>query len=505
MHVKTLPWLSLWVLGITSCIGLGSPALAASAPPADELQQWIAERAVAVRTIDTADQDFSDLEPLIDAIGSARVVQLGEPSHGAGSSFAAKVRLVMFLHQRMGFDVVAWESGLYDVQLTQTGLRAGDAVAAAQAGILLVWSAAEEVKPLFEYAKASQSTHRPLDMAGFDMTMNAADAHDHFAVDLRAFVGALRDRTLRSRADALAEQAMAAHQHLFTRSEAMRRIELDSMRAAVAGKALAQSAPEARAAWEKSDAAKLPGRKQDIDALDRAADGLLAMIRSQRAAFLQVHATRRITFMERAIENLRGDGRNLYERERPDRPPAGPAASALYNEGWNRRDTSNAKNLRWLLEEGYPGRKVIVWAHNVHLMNAYYAADVGSIHIEPQSGGLEPSGVAVAKWLGEEVYTIAMTSYQGEDGWNSAKPLTPAPAGSLESRFHQLGKPYVFLDLRALDGSPAHPMRKPRSLRIDKYRDDTLTDVTRAFDAIFYLDRMAPATRIHGAPSSSAD
>jgi erythromycin esterase-like protein len=51
-----------------------------------------------VRTIDAADQDFSDLEPLIDAIGSARVVQLGEPSHGAGSSFAAKVRLVMFLH-----------------------------------------------------------------------------------------------------------------------------------------------------------------------------------------------------------------------------------------------------------------------------------------------------------------------------------------------------------------------------------------------------------------------
>ena len=34
-------------------------------------------------------------------------------------------------------------------------------------------------------------------------------------------------------------------------------------------------------------------------------------------------------------------------------------------------------------------------------------------------------------------------------------------------------------------------------MRIDQYREDTLTDVTRAFDAIFYLDRMAPATRIH--------
>lgn len=88
------------------------------------------------------DEDFSDLEPLLDAIGSARVVQLGEPSHGAGSAFAAKVRLIKFLHQRMGFDVLAWESGLYDVESSEAGLRAGvDAVASAQRGIFPVWSA----------------------------------------------------------------------------------------------------------------------------------------------------------------------------------------------------------------------------------------------------------------------------------------------------------------------------------------------------------------------------
>src|SRR3989337_1173277 len=103
---------SLWMLGMATGIALGSLALAAAAPPpsADELQRWIAERAVTVRTIDAADEDFRDLEPLIDAIGSAHVVQLGEPSHGSGGSFAAKVRLVKFLHQRMGFDVLAWES-----------------------------------------------------------------------------------------------------------------------------------------------------------------------------------------------------------------------------------------------------------------------------------------------------------------------------------------------------------------------------------------------------------
>ena len=260
MRSKTSAWLGFSVLGIASCIGLGRLAVAASAPlPADELQQWIAGHSVAVRTVDATDQDFSDLEPLIDAIGSARVVQLGEASHGAGSSFAAKARLVLFLHQRMGFDVLAWESGLYDVQLTQAGMRAGDAVAAAQAGILLVWSAAEEVKPLFEYAKASQSTGRPLDMAATDMMMNAADAPAHFGWICARSSAQIATRTLRSRADALAEQTIAAHQRLSARGQAMRRIELDSVRAAVSGKAPAQSAPEARAAWEKSNGTKFPG------------------------------------------------------------------------------------------------------------------------------------------------------------------------------------------------------------------------------------------------------
>jgi erythromycin esterase len=490
---------SLWIVGLVIGVVLASLVFATSvrAPNADELQKWIGGHAVAVRTIDAADEDFRDLDPLIEAIGSARVVQLGEPSHGAGGSFAAKVRLIKFLHKRMGFDVLAWESGLYDVHLTQKAMRVDDdAVAAAQVGILLVWSASEEVRPLFEYIKASQSTDRPLEVAGFDMTMNAVDASDRFAMDLRAFVHALRDQELRKRAEGFVEQAIAAHQHLFARTEVARRIELDSVRAAVSGKTPGQSPSEAMTAWQKSDAAKLSGRREDIDALDQAAAGLLAMIRRQRTAFLQVHSMRHITFMERAIENLRGNGRDVYDRERPDRPTAGATATTLSNEDWNRRDALNARNLRWLVEEGYPGRKIIIWAHNVHLMNAYYGTDVNSIHIEPQAGGLEPSGVATAKWLGKDVYTIVMTSYGGEDGWNSAKPIAPAPEGSLEWRLHQLGKPYVFLDLRALHDSPGHPMRKPQSIRLDKYRDDMLTDVTRAFDAIFYLDRMTPATRV---------
>jgi erythromycin esterase len=484
---------SLWVqgmAGLASCIGLSSLAPAASdAPPAaDELQKWIAQRAVPIRSIDASDEDFRDLEPLIDAIGAARVVQLGEPSHQAGSTFAAKVRLIKFLHQRMGFDVVAWESGLYDVHRTQVALRAGqDAVMAAQTGILATWSWTEDVRPLFEYAKATQATRRPLEMAGFDSSLTGAYLNDRFAGDLRSFVRELRDQPQRDRASGLVEQALAAHQRLWSRSEAGRRVEADGLRAALlSDRPLRDTMAEARAAFEKSDVSKLVPKKEDVDALEQATAALLELTRTQRAAFLQVHGARQLTFMERVIENLRVNDRNVYDRH-----------SNLIVEEWNRRDAQNVRNLRWLIEDGYPGRKIIVWAHNVHVMNAYYSADVSRIHVEPPAIGLVPSGVELARWLGDDVYTIAMTHYDGEEGWGVAKPIIPAKAGSLESRLHQLGQPYVFLDFRALDGNTGHPMRKPLSIRIDKNREDLLTDVTRAFDAVFYVDRMVPVRRIH--------
>jgi hypothetical protein len=45
--------------------------------PADALQTWLAAHAVPVRSIDPLDEDFRDLEPLVAAIGTARVVQMG--------------------------------------------------------------------------------------------------------------------------------------------------------------------------------------------------------------------------------------------------------------------------------------------------------------------------------------------------------------------------------------------------------------------------------------------
>jgi erythromycin esterase len=427
------------------CLVLASASGVWADSTKDQLQAWIASHAVPVRSVDAADEDFSDLEPLAKAIGSAQVVELGEPGHGAGTSFAAKVRLVKFLHQKMGFDVLVWESGMYDVALSDAGMRGNDtAMVAARRGVFQLWSGAEEVRPLFDYIKASQTSAHPLAMAGFDMQVTADGTMEQFASDLRAFVQALKQTAFRDDMAALADQAVAARTRLFS------------------------SKFEAEA---------------DVTALDQAAEKLLKAMHDRRAAFQAVHDAKSIAWMEHWIENMRLDARQRYDA----RHASGPEVARE-----NRRDARNFENLRWLIQQAHPGKKFIVWAHNVHVMKAGYSADFRTVHVEPQPDDMKTTGALLAQWLGGRVYAIGMTAYQGRDALVTGGPATvidPAPADSLEGRLHSLGRSFVFLDLRA-----GH---MPVAARMPKYDSGIVSDPGRVYDGIFYIDQMEAATKLH--------
>jgi len=420
----------------------------AAAQPADALSIWLAVHAAPVRSVDFMDEDFSDLKPLGDAIGDARLVQLGEPSHGAGSCFAAKARIVKFLHKRLGFDVLIWESGLYDVALAQAGMRGtDDAMTAAQRGVFTLWSMAAEVKPLFEYIKATQVTVRPLEMAGFDMQVTADGSTARFAEDLRDFVGALRDGDLRARASALAEQALTLRQRLI--------------------------------------ATKFAGQT-DLADMAVAVRNLGELIRANRAHFVQTRGDLGTDFMAHAIQNMAADAAFRAEFAHA------PATTAARESS---RDAANAKNLRWLLEQAYAGRKAIVWAHDVHVMSAYYDSAFHGVHLTAQPGDMKPTGIFIADWLGQKAYTLGMTTFQGEDGFSMggpATPVAPAPDGSLEAHLHGLGHAYAFVDFRARSDNP---LRKAQTIRLPKYDANRVADPSHVYDGIFYIDQMARATR----------
>jgi erythromycin esterase len=428
-------------------------------PPRDPLQQALGPATLAVRSIDPRDADFTDLAGLVDVIGDARVVMLGEPSHGAGGAFSAKVRLIRFLHQEMGFDVIAWESGVHGMRLAQAALDAGQAPGdAARLGVSPIWSAAAEVQPLFEYVQATRGTARPLTMVGIDPQFTAPGAFQRLETDLQDFVSQARDPELRQQASSHAMNLLAA---------------AEQFRKAPRGQEIADSA---------------------LRAVTGPADALLASLRDKRATWLRSQSPATMRFMERAIIALRDNARAGFAGRR-----------GLDSESWNIRDGYMADQLRWLLEEPYRGRKVIVWAHNAHIMDGYFAAQWSAVSHEPVPGGMTPLGARLPD-LRRQVFSIAFTCDAGEENWVNGQKrgvIAAAPDGSLEARLRALEQPYLFVDLRAagrrLAGAPLGPM----SMRISglgpptwKYGHDVVPDLARAFDGAFYIARMTPATAI---------
>lgn len=110
-----------------------------------------------------------DLANFAQSLGSARIVGLGEQSHGAGSVFTLKTQLIKYLHEHHDFDVFILESGMFDVQeiwqQAQAGVRIKDI---APDNIFYMYAKTDEVTPLFDYINDQITSNDPLILVGFD-------------------------------------------------------------------------------------------------------------------------------------------------------------------------------------------------------------------------------------------------------------------------------------------------------------------------------------------------
>ncbi|SNS11072.1 erythromycin esterase family protein [Actinoplanes regularis] len=81
--------------------------------------------AIGIATLEP-DAALDDLEPLRALIGDARIVGIGESAHNVREYQQVRHRLVRFLVERMGFSIVALESGFSEGLAVDRWVRGGD-------------------------------------------------------------------------------------------------------------------------------------------------------------------------------------------------------------------------------------------------------------------------------------------------------------------------------------------------------------------------------------------
>ena len=88
-----------------------------------EWREEALKRAHPIRSLFS--DDFSDLAFLAPLLEGKRVVQLGESGHGVAEFNWMKARLAKYLHERLGFDVLAFESSLSGCDVADSRIRSG--------------------------------------------------------------------------------------------------------------------------------------------------------------------------------------------------------------------------------------------------------------------------------------------------------------------------------------------------------------------------------------------
>ena len=123
---------------------------------------------------------------VFNASSSARILALGEQTHGAGTVFQFKTDYIKWLHQHHGLELLALESGMFDVYRLMERMRTGESLAEIAPGsIFYMYANSQEVRDLLAYIQDTQSTERPLKLVGFDSQHTGEMALDYLVAELK--------------------------------------------------------------------------------------------------------------------------------------------------------------------------------------------------------------------------------------------------------------------------------------------------------------------------------
>ena len=114
--------------------------------------------------------DYSDLEFLVQELVGKNIVVLGEALHYDGSTFRIKTRIIKFLHEKLGFNMLLFEGGIYDMHLLNERLINNPNEFEPSSSLWTFWSESEQMMELWDYICTCRCVKEltPLYVGGID-------------------------------------------------------------------------------------------------------------------------------------------------------------------------------------------------------------------------------------------------------------------------------------------------------------------------------------------------
>jgi erythromycin esterase len=335
----------------------------------EAVTQWFSSNAIPLKTVE-ARNGFDDLKPLEKVLRNARIVALGEATHGTREFFQFKHRMLEFLVTRMGFEAFGIEAS-YPACMNVNDYVVygrGDRAKALASQGFWTWDT-NEVSDMIDWMREYNSNlpeNKRIRFLGYDI-QNYTQAFD------------VINTYLKKVAPDFLPTAEASFQPL-------------------------RMADKDPVGFMKTSAeAKLQ--------LFKNSDAVVKFLEENKAKFVKQTS-------KQEFETVLLHARVLFQYA--DAYGLGPMWDQKNpaNSGGAKRDRYMAENIQTLINQLGPGTKMVVWAHNGHIAASSYG------------GGIPAMGSYLRKAYGDGYYALGFTFNEGS--FQSREMIPGKTAGALK-------------------------------------------------------------------------
>ncbi len=425
----------------------------------NQVIEWVSDHAIPLNTV-LPGSNSDDLTPLKNIIGDARIVSLGEPTHGNREVFQLKHRMIEYLVTEMDFNIFALECPFGEAldinRYVVDGI--GDPEKALAGIYFWTWDT-EEVLTLIEWMRTYNSDPenvKKVKFYGFD----PQDPQRATRVMLEYL----------EKVDPELEQSVRPELGI---------LEVPFSDPIGAG----------RRQWipEEYDSLSLRQIQRVMLAFQNKKESYVSSSSIKEWQLAKQHARQTEIYIESNINE-------------------GIAYGSM-------RDLGQAENIRWTLNHEGENAKIIVWAHNFHINNTISQEEEEREGLEYHL--TECMGYHLKKWYHDQVMIIGFFYNQGEftalDTEVPSKGMQTfsvgeAKTGSLENMMIKAGLTNAFLDLSEVpsDGVVSEWFNNPIPTRYswgfyNKSEEDNYYyrhKLASEFDALIFLDKTTPTIPI---------
>ncbi len=395
------------------------------------IKKQILENISEIKSVDINSNDFSDLKVIGNAIGDAEIVFLGEQSHGDATTFEAKARLVKYLHEQKGFNVLAFESDFFNINKKADEKQP---ISEIEKNIFAIWSNCIQVNQLFEYIKKQQKIN-PIIVSGFDCQIAQSDNDTDKKLYLNTMISYIEKKI---------DTSHITDYKLFTKT--------------LTDLIFYVKATKTKNAHFKK--IKKAVRKKYFKTLSE----ILNKIKNKKS------------FLYQSLKSV-----DAY-------------AHMAWTKTDKKRDIQMGENILWLHNIKFPKEKIIIWAHSVHLVKKV-TNEKGrrKIHFKNITAGeyvcdhLDNNkvySIGFSSRKGASQRVSAHTKY------NQKETIKPSNSETFENWVHTKNYDFAFVDFKKLKNNS-----EQFHLRGLSHQSIFKVNWLTAFDGVFYIEEMFPCIR----------